>query len=51
MKTEKQQFNKRRVWKDKMADGDPNLVLPLGDSDFEKVCKDLLRSGEISSDG
>jgi len=34
-----------------MADGDPNLVLPLGDSDFEKVCKDLLRSGEISSDG
>ncbi len=33
-----------------MAD-DRNLVLPLGDSDFQRVCKDLLRSGGISSDG
>ena len=33
-----------------MAD-DPNLALPLGDSDFQRQCKDLLRSGEISSDG
>ena len=25
--------------------------LPLGDMDFQNLCKDLLRSGEISSDG
>lgn len=37
-----------------MADeNDPEAVLPLqlGDMDFQNLCKELLRSGEISSDG